>query len=286
MTKYDWPTIQAAMPTFRPVSGGYTLAQRGIVTLEDNETVFIKLAVDDKTQAMLAQERQAYHWLSQQQFPFAPELLAESSNALVLPDLSARDWADSWDEHKLAAVFTAMDALAELSPKAMGVFGASPYDTDYWPNVPAAIQAYDEVELTVDDREALAALLSDTAKRQQLVAHSANEPWRGDRLVHYDVRADNFAYDATAKRGLLVDWNWLGFGSSLLDQTALLVNVQLSGFNVLPEYASRLDKKCLAWLIGYWLSSATGDQSTPTLKRLRSRVTHSALVAAHLWRQL
>lgn len=286
MTKLDWAAIQAAMPTYRPVRGGYTPAQRGLVQLADGQIVFVKLAVDEKTQGRIAQERHAYHWLAEQGYTHAPELLAESNDGLALPDLSAWDWADKWDDDKIAAVLLALDSLAALSPNGMGVFGETTYDADYWPSVPKSVQTYDAVELSVDDREQLAGLLSDPATRQTYTGLAADDPWRGDQLVHTDARADNFAYDPHKKQGILVDWNWLGYGSSAFDQTSLMINVQLSGFAVLPKYAERLDRNSLAWFVGFWLASATGEQGTENLRRLRPRQIRSALAAHDLLRQL
>jgi hypothetical protein len=55
----------------------------------------------------------------------------------------------------------------------------------------------------------------------------------------------------------LIDWNWTQLGDRRIDVNAVLVDVQLSGFDVLKHQRNRLDKEALVWLAGYWFKSAT-----------------------------
>lgn len=277
----------------RDVSGGYSAAKRGIVTLESGQTVFVKIAVEEQTQKWLERELVAYHWLEKQQYEYAPRLIAEGANGFALPDFSTWDWADTWSQTKLDAVLHAMDVLAELSASAKGMFpendfGDTPALARPWtdgPIIPSVLSGY-AYPAREQFLEGAAELLGDKQLHKIYAELAATLPWRGDDLVHYDVRADNLAYDSVNEKVMLVDWNWLCFGSKRTDQTALLINAQWAGYDVLPRYADRLDKNSLAWFVGFWLTNATKEADTENLKRLRSRQLECAVVAHELLQAL
>lgn len=283
----NWQEIESmAERSLKSVEGGHTAAKRGLVTLPGGQDVFVKLAVDVKTQGWLEQELQAYHWLEEHQYKYAPRLIAEGLGGFALPDLSTWDWTNSWSKAKVQTVLRAMDALADLSDKAstkmFGTsFGDDPKMLDPWRLVPFESRIYQTIA-SGELLKQIAAILTDHQARKTYAKLAVAQPWRGNELVHFDVRADNFAYNFATDDGLLVDWNWLCFGSKQLDQTTLLVNVQTSGYDVLAHCPERLDLPSLAWFVGFELASATRVSDDPQVKRLRLRQLESALVAHQL----
>lgn len=278
----EWADIEKALPTLRPVQGGFSEAQRGIVTLADGRTVFVKLGVDEHTKRWAQAEIKAYHWLEDADYQHAPRLLAESEEGFALPDLSAWDWEHVWHAEKVDAALLALDRLAAL-PSTTGHFEKAGFSADGnpWHKLPSDASDYRSL---VDDAtwRQVDAILADDSLRLEYASAAERQPWQGNQLVHYDARADNFAYDHESKHGCFVDWNWMSLGSTAFDRTAMLVNVQLSGLDVLPAYRDQVDRDSLIWLIGFWLERALGPQDTEGRKRLRPRQVASSLQAHRL----
>lgn len=279
-----WDDIKKALPTLKPVEGGFSNATRGIVTLEDGRTAFVKVAVSEETRKWVQSEIRAYHWLEGAGYKHAPQLLAESEEGFALPDLSSWDWEHVWHRDKVDAALEALAALANL-PNAEAYFTVSSYDSNPWKRLPDSAEVFASF-IDEESVKAVDAILANKDLHARYIAIADKEPWQGTDLVHYDARADNFAYDHASRHGCFVDWNWAGLGSAAFDRTALLVNVQLAGFDILPLYHDQVDRDSLIWLMGFWLERATGPQNTEGLKRLRPRQVANALQANQLLARL
>jgi len=280
-----WPEIQGAMEYMQPVEGGFTAARRGIVTLDGGERVFVKQAIDEQTSGWIELEKKAYHWLADQGYAYVPKIIAESPDGFALPDLSGLDWSNTWSEEKLEAAFAAMDALTGLSDVAQGVFKHFK-EPDQWMTVPDSSVDYRALTDNAQALEKVRGVVARGAVRKQLQQLAASQPERGDTLIHLDVRADNFCYDAAAKVGYLVDWNWLCLGSAIFDVNALLVSVQQRGFDVAGYCPERLDAASLASLTGFWLTQAALPSNDALTLRRHQHQLNSALTAYQLYEAL
>jgi hypothetical protein len=264
-----WDDIQRALPTLATVAGGTSTALRGLVALADGQKAFVKIATDEHSRHSIQAEIRVYRWLEQAGYAHVPHLVATSPNddGLALPDLLAWDWAHVWNEPKLDAAFKALDELARL-PGAQDFFVQSPYEGNPWRDLPADESAYASF---LDDKslQKVRQILADKDRRAEYTLIADSEPWRGTDLVHYDARADNFAYDAATGHGYFVDWNWAGLGSTAFDHTGLLVVVQLAGFDILPNYRYRIDRNSLVWLMGFWLQRGASQSRTGGEGRIR-----------------
>lgn len=141
--------------------------------------------------------------------------------ALVLEDVEGRHPSTPWQPEELTAVFDALQRVAavDLPPDVPVIDLADALERDAlarWralaPDaVPALPDGLDTWVRTHFDE------LTDAAAR-------AVEDVRGDRLVHYDARADNLLIrpDGTV---VLVDWPWGARGAGWFDPLALLINV-------------------------------------------------------------
>ena len=281
-----WNDIEAAMPTFRAAPGGLSDAKRGIVTLSSGQTYFVKLGVDSRTQRWAQAEIQAYHWLNDMGYRHAPQLIAESDTGFALPDLSTWDWEHIWHDEKVVAALSALDSLSQLSTGS-GAFGQSGYDEvgNPWEQLPDSTQDFESF-IEAGLIAPIAAMLADRQRYAAYISDGNKQPWHGNSLVHYDARADNFAYDHQSRHGCFVDWNWLSLGSTAFDRTALLVNVELSGFDIVPSYRQYIDVDSLVWQAGFWLLRALGPRDTADRKLLRPRQVANALQAYLLLRRL
>lgn len=287
MNTIPWSLIEAALPTLEPVSGGYTKSQRGLVTLTDDQKVFVKIAVDDQTREWIQKERKAYNFLAEHNFPYAPRIIAETDGGLAIPDLSDWDWSKAWTKPKMDAVFRAMDALAPLGAKAAATFRSFDLDPTIWKDVPHTMSAYDWARplLSAETVHDLEELVTDSATMQQYASRAATKPWEGNDLIHNDMRSDNFAFNPQTGEGLLVDLNWLCLGTKPFDTASLLVDMEQAGAEI-QDYLKRADDASMAYIIGYWLSSAAIVPDTENLVTLRLHQLESALTAHQLMRRL
>ena len=105
-----------------------------------------------------------------------------------------------------------------------------------------------------------------------------------DTLVHYDVRADNCAWNAVTNEVKLVDWNWLQLGNRAIDVNSLLVNVIRSGFQPPSNISDRYDSNALMWLSGMWFRASIqpSDVTSSESIQLREFQFDSAVTAYDL----
>lgn len=287
MQTIPWNIIEAALPTLEPVSGGYTKTQRGLVTLDSNQKVFVKIAVDDQTREWIQKERKAYAFLARHNFPYVPRVIAETDGGIALPDLSGWDWSTTWTPRKMQAVFQAMDALAPLGALASEDFSCFDLEPNIWETVPKGTQGYAWAKPLLSS-EAWRQLSDVLANKQALSAYRSlaeTKPWEGDDLIHNDVRSDNFAFNLETGQGLLVDLNWMCIGTKAFDTASLLVDMEQAG-NGLSEYMVRADAASLAYIIGYWLSSGAIVPNDENLVTLRLHQLESALTAHNMLQKI
>jgi len=270
----EWDDIRRALPTLVPALDGTSTARRGVVTLADGKQVFVKIATNEHSFHSIQSEVRVYRWLEKANYGHAPYLLAASNagDGLALPDLSAWDWQHVWSEAKLDAAFAALDELAAL-PGALDYFSQTTYGSNPWRDMPDELSVYAQF-LDEQSLQKVESILSNTEQRAEYARIADSEPWRGTDLVHYDARADNFAYDPASNHGCFVDWNWAGLGNTAFDRTGLLVAAQLTGFDVLMNHKHRIDLNSLVWLMGFWLQrsvlqSRTEGEGAVRLRPLR-----------------
>jgi len=267
-TTYDWVRdIEPYLDTMQPVEGGYTLAQRGVVTLGDSTKVFVKIAEGNMTKKWLRKEIIAHQKLNHARYPFIPELLSynDDYSAMAVEFLENANFENSWDKDKLDAILHAQHALTKYAD----VFTDNPDFTlesvvgldAKWP----VILADDNLAKINNRFEQLGVKIIFTDEQirsyeQMLVGWKIADT----TLVHQDSRADNFGYNPDTKSGKLVDWNWLCLGDESLDRTPLFVNMYISGFDPYVYHPEKYDPQMLAYLISFWLERvlSNGDDSS------------------------
>lgn len=283
---YDWERdIAPHLDTLVPVQGGFTPAQRGIVTLQDKTRVFVKIATDLMTQKWLAKEVVVYQRLQEAGYTYMPELLAVNSDhtAMALTYLEGADFSDAWSGEKLEAVMQAREELQQHKQ----LFENDPlFRSDdivsldsRWPSllIGKNINSLDRklhtlgVPLNLDLR-----ILQEMARIQ--------EGWglKEDTLIHEDIRGDNFGYDPVSKTGKLIDWNWLCIGDESLDITPLFVNMYINGFNPYAHHPEKYDAQMLRYLVSFWLdvilqSQEVMDERETNLRKAQARNIQACL---------
>lgn len=211
----------------------------------------------------------------------APALLGfiehEDWVALVLEDVEARHPSTPWQPRELAAVLDTLHAMGSLPlPPEAAV-------TD----LPAAIAGYAEVWRSIDTSTVppLPRGLDDfvRAHHEELTdaAARAVSDVRGDRLVHFDTRADNILLREDGSV-VLVDWPWGARGVPWFDALSLLINVRyydpdvdleglVSGHPVFDGMAPDAATRVLVVFAGLFLGSSLRPDppSMPTLRRFQ-----------------
>lgn len=291
----QWSTVTAALGTLQPASGGFTMARRGIVRLDNGTAIFVKIGNDADTKRWTTKEITVYEFLARQGVAFAPRLLATSDDntAFAIDALEAQsgwDWSDTWTEARLTHTLQGMDAIAAIKPtgKDAELFTTSFVDesADGWRQLTA------QPELQTILRNKLIksghAHLSDELDFQKATERSRSFVFQRDVLVHNDVRADNCAWNSVTQTVQFVDWTWAQFGDRRIDVGSFLVHVQKTGFDVLAQHVHQLDVEALHWLAGFWFASATRPilEGGPERSALRDHQLQSGVTALKLAQHL
>ncbi|HTE58643.1 MAG TPA: phosphotransferase [Verrucomicrobiae bacterium] len=287
----DWNQIEANLHTMTHATGGFSQAQRGLVGLPGGGQVFVKIGTEENSKAWAKKEVAVYRYLQDQSYTAIPALLAASPDqtAFSLEALKPEDgwdWSETWTAERLAATLQAMDDLAALQPKhedwmSLGQV-ALDEGRDGWGPLAQSTELQQELreKLKTAGQSQIAEALDFTAQAER----TASFVFRTDTLVHYDVRADNCAWNPVQKQVKLVDWNWTQLGDTRVDSSAMLAHVQRTGLDVYPLYADRLDADALHWLAGFWLRAAITPiwpDGPAHLRDMQLQVGITALGLAH-----
>lgn len=258
----DWKSIAAHLRTLQTVSGGYTTAQRGIVTLADLQKVFVKIGHDENTKKWAQKEIAIYEFLEYQNFPFMPQLLAVNNDRTgfaiePLETTNGWDWSDNWTTDRLNKTLEVMDTLAEIVPTddTRHLFEKSfiSKTAGGWRLLASDIALQDLLKSRL-----VVSGLSEAVREIDFIGEAIQEDKFAlelTTLVHNDVRADNCAWHKDQRAVKLVDWNWAQRGDRRIDRSMFLVHVYRTGFDITP-YFTLLDSSALHWLAGFWFRAA------------------------------
>jgi Phosphotransferase enzyme family len=264
--------LDQRLRAWRPVSGGYTSAQRLIVTCGDGTSVFVKGAIDTRTATWLRTEYRIY---SQIVAPFLPRMLTwEDDGAcpfLVLEDLSDAVWHAPWNMARITRVLETLRHVAATAPPVLlPDLGASRSQVSGWAHVEAEPATF--LRLGLCSARWLARTIGVLATAEASVRLS------GEELVHGDVRSDNLCF--VENRVVLVDWNLAGRGNGTLDIAGWLPSLHLEG-GPLPDAILVAPPGWAALISGYFAMRAglPAEQASPRIRELQ----HAQLRVALPW---
>lgn len=246
--------MHARLTGFRPASGGYTAARRGVISFDSGVSVFLKAAVSQQTAEWLRAEYAVYRYMNAEaDADFLPKVLGWDDDGvqplLLLEDLSAAHWPPPWEPAHAARVTEILSRLRRTPPMP-GMASLEGYRDDFcgWRKVAADPTPFLSFGLCTDAwldaalpglQEAEAALRLD-----------------GDDFLHLDVRSDNLCF--TPDRTVLVDWNWACTGNGLVDLAAWLPSLHAEG-GPAPETFLPDAPELAAALSGFWASQIGRD---------------------------
>jgi hypothetical protein len=213
-----WKPTQA-----HPVrGGGYTPAERWIVSAGEGLSAFVKIGVTPFTAEALRAEARSYRLL---QGDFLPALIGfddrDERPLLVLESLDHGYWPPPWRPGDVERVLEMLARVAAVRP--------SSADLPSLEDMRAEFSSWTEVErdpipflsLGLCSRGWLARALP------TLLRAEAAAVLDGDDLVHGDVRSDNLCL--LPDRALLVDWNFACRGNARLDRAAAAPSIAAEG---------------------------------------------------------
>jgi hypothetical protein len=287
----EWDVIDDSMDTFVPAHSGFTLAQRGFVTLPDERVVFVKIGTDATTKKWIAKEIDAYLFLQSNGYEQIPKLLSigKENTAFALEYLGASkgwEWDSAWTESRLDKTFEAMASLAQLGttelPDSFTTIRMMKEIKNSWQIFKDDSIARDKLisKLNICNRQDI----SNTIFKSDFLTQDLNFNFLQDDLTHYDIRSDNCAWNRKTQEVKLIDWNWIQLGNRDIDANALLVSVVESGSTLSSDMASRLNKNALIWLAGSWFGACIGsvESNMSEDSSLRDYQLRSAIVAYEL----
>lgn len=268
-------TVMGKRPVdWRQPSGGYTPAQRWLVTFEDGRSGFVKSATATSASPIDQWLRHEYDVYSRLEADFLTRMLGWDDDGvqplLILEDLSAARWPPPWRPGDVDAV---LDMLARMHATQLDVPPAEELDPDltaHWREVqddPAPFLSLGLCSEAWFD-QALPPLLA--AARQVDLS--------GDDLVHFDVRSDNLCFDG--ERVLLIDWNFAARGNGELDIATWLPSLHAEGGP--PPEAILPDAPHWAATMSGFFAARAGGPPIPNAPRVRE-VQLSQLRTALPW---
>lgn len=260
---HTWNDIENKLANLRYVEGGFTIAKRGLLSLGDGAEIFVKIGSDDLTKKWARKEIAVYRFLEKHNYPHSPRLLAVNSDesGFAIEAFTTEqgwDWEDNWDDKRLEVTLKAIQDLAdiELDKSELQLFGESNIgqDDNGWKPL---LDSKEKQEHLMHKLHGIAA--EDVAKKIDFpkdYERSAAFKFAHDTLVHYDIRADNCAWNKATGQVRIVDWNWSQLGDNSIEYAATLTAVQKSGFDLPKDLLDKLNSDALHRLSGYWFNSA------------------------------
>ena len=229
----------------RVTRGGYTPAERWLVTFGDGTRAFAKVGTVERVGEWLMTEHRAYAEIVGS---FMPRLIGWSAQpvpALLIEDLSRAHWPPPWSDDLVAKVRATLESVAatpcpEWAPpvEQLDLFGG-------WSEIASDPAPF--LALRLVSHEWLHAALP------ALIASEQTPELAGSSLLHLDVRSDNLCL--AADRVVLVDWNYVSRGNPLLDVAGWLPSLTSEG-GPLPEEVEPAAGTFAPAIAGYFCSHA------------------------------
>jgi hypothetical protein len=230
----------------RVTRGGYTPAERWLVTFADGTRGFAKVGTVHRVGQWLKIEHRVYAEIVGE---FMPRLIGWSTRpvpALLIEDLSGAHWPPPWSGDFIAKVRATLESVAatpcpEWVPRVeqLDLFGG-------WSAIVSDPEPF--LALGLASKEWLFAALP------ALIASEHPSELAGNSLLHLDVRSDNICL--AADRVVLVDWNFVSRGNPLLDVAGWLPSLTSEG-GPLPEVVDAAAGIFAPAMAGYFCSHAS-----------------------------
>lgn len=258
----------------RPISwhkahGGFTPAQRLLVTWADDTSCFIKAPPDpesshsDRVHEIADYLRTEFRIYSQLRGEFLAGLIDWSDDdgfpILVLENLSQGFWPPPWTSDRVNAVLRTLDVVHNQQMP-----GLPSIDSWYGDRLRVGWQ---EVETDPEPFVSLGLSTRTWLDRSlpTLVAAANEAEFNGTSLMHNDIRSDNLCL--IGERVVLVDWNLACYGNANLDTAFWLPSLQAEGGPAPNEIMPSAPE--LAAVVSGFFAARAGLAMIPDASRVR-----------------
>ncbi|MEX2395273.1 MAG: class I SAM-dependent methyltransferase [Actinomycetota bacterium] len=248
--------------SWRRGEGGYSIADRWSLSLEDGRKVFAKMA---PTNDLAVGVRDEYRHMSMVDADFRCEIVAYEDAErplLLLEDLSHAHWPPPWEPGEIERVRTTLERIWGLDASRLSDASRLKVMFDHWNQI-------------ADDRSgflSLGLVSPEWLDRNVDALRDAARGIRfdGDDFLHMDVRSDNLCI--SDDRVVFVDWNHAVRGRRELDLAGWLPALRLEG-GPLPEEIERGLGPQAAGICGYfgWWAPQPISPGAPTVRRFQLR---------------
>ena len=259
--------------------GGFSPGAAARLRCADGRRAFVKTCgpeLNPETPDLLRAEIAALDLLPPS-VPHARPLAAYDDGgwvALVLEDVEGRRPAIPWAASDLAPTLTVLEQTGRTRAHRR------------LPTFADRVQMLDAWDLVAGDPTDLPAALLDRLPVFLDLQATAREVTAGDRLVHWDARADNILL--REGRAVLLDWAWACRGAGWLDTLLLAMDLRVQGGpdadevvagspmtrDVPPEHLAAV----VACMVGVW-SDRARRPAPPGLPTIRRWQAHCAAIA-------
>jgi hypothetical protein len=283
----QWSDVETKLDQLEKVEGGFSNVTKGLLKLDDDKQVFVKIATEPENKKWTRKEIAIYRFLAIHSYPHIPKLLAanQDDTGFVLEALVQSDgwqWQDIWDEGRLNATLAAMKDLSNIvvsNEEKVNLEDKSLSETDSgWEKLNSSNTLQSVLK---DNLNSVGRVDLTNLNFKFLNEKSKNFIFNNDTLVHYDIRSDNCAWNEELKEVRLIDWNWTQIGDTRIDKASLFTTVKKSGFDI-GSRLIELDSGALLWMAGFWLAAASTTSLLGGLDALRNSQLMSGVTAFEL----
>jgi Phosphotransferase enzyme family len=252
----------------QPAGGGYSSAQRWLVTGRGGRTAFAKIGATPVSDANLRREAVVYERLF---LPCMPEVQgwdADPPPILLLSDLSGSVWPPPWTAERVDRVLEAIDSVHSASATLRPYAEVQDAEEDWWGRVAAAPEPFLRLEVVPSDW---------FHRNVDVLARSARiVSCAGSSVTHYDLRSDNVCF--ASSRTYVVDWSHACLGNPRLDLALFLPSLASEG-GPPPEVILPADPAAASWVAGFfaWHASKPHIPTAPDVRTMQRRLLVSAL---------
>lgn len=288
-THINWDEIERQLKHIQSVEGGFSRAHRGILNLDNEREIFVKMGTEETSKKWAKKEIAVYRFLQKHNYPHSPHLLStnDAEDAFAIEAYTPSngwDWNKNWSESRIEITIQAINDLAtiKLDETERNLFSEnnlSQKDNGWQQLVDyPKRQEHLFLKLKASGQENIIPQL-DFLKSANI---STKYHFKDDKLVHYDIRADNCAWNNNQHEVKIVDWNWAQLGDQDIDYAGLFTSIQASGFSLPKEILNQVNPAAFHWLAGFWFNSASQPIWENGPEDLRSFQLESGLTALKL----
>jgi hypothetical protein len=249
--------------------GGYSIAERWSLDLEDGRRVFVKMAPNDDQARRIRDE---YRNMSLFDADFRCEIVGWDDDGqhplLVLEDLRDARWPPPWEPGDVERVRATLERIWAMPSDGLPAGTRLPTMFSGWDDVVVDPGPFSTLGIaSVDWATACAPTLADAAR---------SVDYAGEDFLHMDVRSDTMCF--AGDRVVFVDWNWAVRGPREVDFACWLPSLRLEG-GPLPDEIAPGHGAHAAALCAYFARNAPlpPPEGAPTVRRFQLRQLRIAL---------